>query len=84
VVETKGSLFTDDLRENEAAKIICGEAHFNALATDFKPCQVHKGDEDRRFVDALLSEPENCRWPAPSAHRAEIFAARRADRDPPL
>lgn len=34
VVETKGSLFTDDLRDNEAEKIICGEAHFKALATD--------------------------------------------------
>jgi type III restriction enzyme len=32
VVETKGSLFTDDLRETEAAKIACGEAHFAALA----------------------------------------------------
>ncbi|MGO7387478.1 type III restriction-modification system endonuclease [Rhizobium ruizarguesonis] len=33
VVETKGSLFRDDLRDNEAAKIACGEAHFRALAT---------------------------------------------------
>ncbi|MEZ0018070.1 type III restriction-modification system endonuclease [Sinorhizobium fredii] len=33
VVETKGSLFRDDLRDNEAAKIACGEAHFKALAT---------------------------------------------------
>jgi type III restriction enzyme len=31
VVETKGSLFTDDLREKEAAKIECGRAHFEAL-----------------------------------------------------
>lgn len=34
VVETKGSLFTDDLRDNEAAKIACGEAHFEALAVE--------------------------------------------------
>lgn len=34
VVETKGSLFTYDLREQEAAKIACGEAHFKALAVD--------------------------------------------------
>jgi type III restriction enzyme len=32
VVETKGSLFTEDLRDREAAKIRCGEAHFQALA----------------------------------------------------
>ena len=32
VVETKSSLFTDDLRDRESAKIQCGEAHFNALA----------------------------------------------------
>ena len=27
VVETKGSLFIDDLRDNEAAKIACGKDH---------------------------------------------------------
>jgi type III restriction enzyme len=32
VVETKSSLFTDDLRDNESAKIECGKAHFKALA----------------------------------------------------
>lgn len=31
VVETKSSLFTDDLRSKEDAKIKCGEAHFAAL-----------------------------------------------------
>jgi len=39
VVETKGSLFTDDLRDNEAAKIVCGKAHFTALATDPNPAR---------------------------------------------
>lgn len=34
VVETKGSLFNQDLRGNEHAKILCGKAHFKALATD--------------------------------------------------
>lgn len=28
VVETKSSLFTDDLRDRESGKIKCGEAHF--------------------------------------------------------
>jgi len=32
VVETKSSLFTDDLRDRESAKINCGKAHFKALA----------------------------------------------------
>ncbi len=31
VVETKGSLFTSDLRTTERAKIRCGRAHFEAL-----------------------------------------------------
>ncbi len=31
VVETKSSLFSDDLREKEVAKITCGKAHFGAL-----------------------------------------------------
>jgi type III restriction enzyme len=42
VVETKGSLFTDDLRDQEAAKIACGEAHFKALATDKNPARYVK------------------------------------------
>ena len=32
VIETKRSLFTDDLRDRESAKIQCGEAHFAELA----------------------------------------------------
>ena len=34
VIETKSSLFTDDLRDKESAKIECGKAHFHALAAD--------------------------------------------------
>ena len=34
VVETKGSLFADDLRALERAKIECGKAHFKALCSD--------------------------------------------------
>jgi type III restriction enzyme len=37
VVETKSSLFTDDLRTKEDAKIRCGEAHFAELATHKNP-----------------------------------------------
>ena len=32
VVETKSSLFADDLRVKEEGKIECGKAHFKALA----------------------------------------------------
>jgi type III restriction enzyme len=32
VIETKSSLFTDDLRDREIAKMKCGKAHFSALA----------------------------------------------------
>ena len=37
VVETKSSLFTDDLRDKEKAKIICGNAHFKELSKYNKP-----------------------------------------------
>lgn len=43
VVETKSSLFTDDLRDIESAKIRCGEAHFDALKVD---------EHSARFVKA--------------------------------
>jgi type III restriction enzyme len=42
VVETKSSLFTDDLRDRESAKIKCGEAHFEALATGKNPARFVK------------------------------------------
>jgi type III restriction enzyme len=42
VVETKGSLFTEDLRDKESAKIKCGQAHFDALATGENPVQFVK------------------------------------------
>ncbi|WP_242223998.1 type III restriction-modification system endonuclease [Shinella zoogloeoides] len=50
VVETKGSLFTDDLRDNEAAKIACGEAHFKALAVDENPARYIKATK----IDDLM------------------------------
>jgi type III restriction enzyme len=37
VVETKSSLFTDDLRDKESAKIKCGEAHFAELSKHNTP-----------------------------------------------
>lgn len=39
VVETKGSLFADDLRDLEAAKMACGRAHFDALKLGESPAE---------------------------------------------
>jgi type III restriction enzyme len=39
VVETKDSLFVDDLRDKESAKIECGKAHFKSLAVGENPAQ---------------------------------------------
>jgi len=39
VVETKGSMFADDLRNKENAKIKCGKAHFEALKVLESPAQ---------------------------------------------
>lgn len=39
VVETKSSLFADDLRDKESAKIECGKAHFKSLELGESPAQ---------------------------------------------
>lgn len=39
VVETKGSVFADDLRGSERAKVACGKAHFSALAEGESPAR---------------------------------------------
>ena len=51
VVETKGSLFADDLRAREAAKIECGRAHFDALKDRESPAQYRV----KRTLDELLA-----------------------------
>ncbi len=51
VVETKSSLFTDDLRDKESKKIECGKAHFNALAVREAPARYVVA----RTVDDVLS-----------------------------
>ena len=50
VVETKGSLFTDDLRDQESAKIECGKEHFKALAVGDNPARYVKATK----VDDLM------------------------------
>ena len=55
VVETKSSLFTDDLRDKESAKIECGKAHFHALAVGENPARYVVA----RSVGDLLAEVAN-------------------------
>ena len=52
VVETKSSLFTEDLRDKESAKIECGKAHFKALAVAENPAQFIQA----RNIDDLMAE----------------------------
>jgi type III restriction enzyme len=52
VVETKSSLFTDDLRDKESAKIECGKAHFRALTVEDSRAQYVMA----RTLDDLLAE----------------------------
>ena len=42
VVETKSSLWWDDLRHKEGAKIKCGDEHFKAISTPEKPMKFVK------------------------------------------
>ncbi|MDD5177492.1 MAG: DEAD/DEAH box helicase family protein [Sterolibacterium sp.] len=51
VVETKSSLFTEDLRDREGGKIECGRAHFTALAVGENPAIYEKFKD----VDGLLT-----------------------------
>ena len=53
VVETKPSLFGDDLRDRETAKIACGKAHFDALAGGQNPAQFKVA---RTLDEALAGE----------------------------
>jgi len=50
VVETKSSLFVDDLRDKERAKIECSKAHFEALRTGETPAEYITASN----VDELL------------------------------
>ena len=52
VVETKSSLFTDDLRDKESAKIECGKAHFKALAVGENPAKFITA----RNIDDLMAK----------------------------
>jgi type III restriction enzyme len=51
VVETKSSLFSDELRDKEGAKIECGKAHFEALRVRETPARYVVA----RSVDDILT-----------------------------
>ena len=51
VVETKGSLFADDLRDVEAGKIACGKEHFVAIGDGPNPARYVKATK----VDDLMA-----------------------------
>ena len=53
MVETKSSLFTDDLRDKESVKIACGKAHFQSLAVGENPAQYVVA---RNIADVLNRE----------------------------
>jgi type III restriction enzyme len=52
VVETKSSLFAEDLRDKENAKIECGKAHFKALAVGERPAEFIQA----RNIDDLMAK----------------------------
>ncbi|MFC3122813.1 restriction endonuclease [Agaribacter flavus] len=49
VVETKSSIFSDDIRASEQAKINCGIEHFKALRKDLNGKEL---DNPAKFVKA--------------------------------
>jgi type III restriction enzyme len=51
VVETKSSLFTDDLRNAEAGRVACGEQHFKALAVGQNPARYIKATKIEQLLD---------------------------------
>jgi type III restriction enzyme len=52
VVETKSSLFNDDLRDKERARIECAKAHFRALQAGENPVRYMVA----RSLDDVLAE----------------------------
>ena len=55
VIETKASALMDDLRLTEAAKIKCGRAHFNALATEESPARYEVATSFSEFLASVNS-----------------------------
>jgi len=62
VVETKGSLFDEDLLDRESGKITCGAAHFEALAVGSNPAVYGKFKD----VDGLMDRVHQMNYIAES------------------
>jgi len=50
VVESKGSLFTDDLRDTEEAKINCAKKHFEEISNEAQFIQSNNFEHMREFI----------------------------------
>ena len=57
VVETKGGLFTDNLRGKERAKVECGKAHFQALRVGESPARYLVA---RTIDDLIQAQRRRC------------------------
>ncbi len=53
VVETKSSLYNDDLRDREGAKIECGKAHFKALAEESTPVKFVRASKLNEVLNQI-------------------------------
>ncbi|ANB78080.1 restriction endonuclease subunit R (plasmid) [Paraburkholderia phytofirmans OLGA172] len=58
VAETKSSLFADDLRDRESAKIECGRAHFHALAVGENPARYGKFKDVAGLLNEVADQDE--------------------------
>jgi type III restriction enzyme len=56
VVETKGSLFADDLRDNERAKMECGKAHFKAIGMSENPARYIAATKVDNLLGWLMAQ----------------------------
>ena len=54
VVETKGSTWWGDLRHTEGAKILCGEKHFEEIASGANPAKYIRAVD----VDGMMKYAE--------------------------
>jgi type III restriction enzyme len=63
VVETKGSLFKDDLRSTEGGKIECGKAHFKAPAINDSPAHYKVATNLDDLIASVEIPPQNAAQP---------------------
>jgi type III restriction enzyme len=59
VVETKGSLYADALREKESRKMDCGEAHFKALGVHESPARYLRATQFDDVMNNVMATHES-------------------------